>query len=746
MSRNFELLRSVRKEPEALEPVNASVHLPARYPSPSHSAAEERAETSDWARILNVLRKHRKAAILSAAVVFATVALVTFLMRPIYEPEARIEVDPPGAELFKLDGGGAAANDTEYLETQAQALQSDQLAVEVIRNLSLASNADIVNAKDLAKAKAEAPDQNTLNIQLTPAEHAALRAFTARLKVKREPSSRLITVAFAAHDPHLAATITNTVLTTFITRSFEMRHQAAMQSTEWLSKQLDDIKKRMDASNASLADFQRQTGIVDENMSTFTEQMVELNKQLTQAQADRIQLEAYLDKVKSGPDSLPQISADPVIQELTKNLAQSRADYAQVLGLYGTNHPNAKRLEQQINELQAQLDKQRRNIMGDIKTSYAAARAREGLMNNEMSGTTRKLSLMAQFNALKKEANANSELYNNLYAKIKEAGIAAASKSSNVRVVDQAQVLDLPTRPRRMLNLAIGFIGALLVGFVVAFVREGVDTTIRTPEDIRRAIGYSPVSVVPVIGAHKNRYLYGGSKLLSRGASELSQKFFIDNPQSPEAEALRGLHTSVRLARPGRPPKVLLIASPFPGDGKTTVAANLAMALAQHGNTCLIDADLRKSGVAELFGVANRAGVAELLSGTVPVDEAVVPIESVPALFIIPTGSIGANAGELIASSATLELIKTLREKFEFLVIDSPPIVPFADGRALAPLVDGVILVGRSGSTTRDAMVRAMELLDGVHSAPVVEIVLNAADVPTSSYYKTYKTAKAKAS
>jgi capsular exopolysaccharide synthesis family protein len=753
MSKNFELLRRVQKSPDALEPIGAEPSLlPARYEPPSQRAFRAPDEPSDWLRALHIIEKHWKLSAGVAFLILASVAAVTFLMRPVYEPEARLEVDPPGAELFKLEGAGGAFNDTEFLETQAQDIQSDQLAVEVIRNLGLANNSDLVDTKSVEQVAAEPPNTTTLNLKLSPAEHAALRAFNNRLKVKREPNSRLITVAFGAHDPQLAATITNTLLSTFIERSHETRHQAVMQSTEWLTKQLDDIKQRTDQSNRALAEFQKQTGIVDNNMSTFTEQMVELNKQLTLAQADRIQLQAYLDKVKSGPESLPQISADPVIQNLTQQLAQSRADYAQALGLYGKNHPSAKRLENQINELDAQLTKQRANIMGDIKTSYAAARAREGLMNSEMQGTTRKLSLMAEFNALKKEADANSELYNSLYAKVKEAGIAAASKSSNVRIVDQARILDRPTRPRRMLNLALGLFAALLGGIVAAFVREGIDTTIRTPDDIRKALGYSAVSIVPVLGAGNSRYgIYGtrAARLLNRSSKEaFSPTFLIDRPDSPEAEALRGLQTSVKLSRPGHPLQALLIVSPFPGEGKTTLATNLALALAQQARTCLLDADLRKSGVAEILGLPNDKGLSELLSGTLQLEEVQLAIADSPNLTIITTGAAVANPGMLITSDRMAELLKTLRTMYDHVVIDSPPILPFADGRALSPLVDGVVLVGRSGSTTREAMARSVELLEGVHSAPLVDVVLNAADFhsPTSRYYRygnRYRTVKA---
>jgi succinoglycan biosynthesis transport protein ExoP len=197
---------------------------------------------------------------------------------------------------------------------------------------------------------------------------------------------------------------------------------------------------------------------------------------------------------------------------------------------------------------------------------------------------------------------------------------------------------------------------------------------------------------------------------------------------------MRGLYTSVRLSSPGRPPQVILIASPFPGEGKTTVATNLAIALSIHGRTCLLDADLRKSGVAEAFALTNVKGVVDLLKGTAQLDDVRVPIRQAPELTAVPTGPSTSNPGQYVTSGAMANLINTLRLEYEFVVIDSPPLLPFADARALAPLVDGVVLVGRFGSTTCEAMTRSIELLEGVHSAPILDVVLNAADIHDKNY------------
>lgn len=701
-------------------------------------------KTPEWVMALSVLRKHWKLSAIFAAVVLLTTIVVTISMRTIYEPSARIEVDPPG-ETFSLEGANSGTSDAEYLETQSKNLKNDKLAIAVIRKLHLDQNPDLV------------PDPNTRarnhiqgypvanSVQLTPAENAALGAFKGRLRVERDTASRLITVSFASHDPRLAALITNAVVDTFIDQTYEEQHDAIMKSSEWLSKQLDDIRTRMETSNKVLTDFQKSAGIADleDNRSTFTQQMTELSTQLTQAQADRIQLEALLASVRHGsPDSLPDVRSNPVVQQLSTHLAEQRAELAQDMVIYGKNHPAVKKLQSQVDELQAQLDAQKTAILQSIRTSYAAAHAKEQLMDSEIKGTSNELSKMAQYNALKKEAEANSELYNTLYAKIKEAGIAAASKSSNLRVVDEARVLTSPTRPNRMLNYMIGLLAALVGGVALAFLREQVDQRIFTPEDVRHWIRGANICIVPLFFSPQSRALPAGNGTdkSTREREKLAPgvRFLLDRPHSMEAEALRSLYTSIMLSRRGTPPQAVLVISSFPGEGKTTVAVNLALAMAQHGSTCIVDADLRRGRVAAAFGLNSKVGLSDVLSGNATLDSVLLTVPSLDNLTVVPAHAGDINAGTLVCSEAMQNVITELRERFRFIVIDSAPLLPFADGRALSASADGLIFVGRSGITTRSVVRRSLELLEEVHAAPVLEFVLNAADL-NSPHYRYYQ-------
>jgi len=687
-----------------------------------HAGVPRQHEPPELVRTIAVLKKHWRLSLIFAVFISGTVALITFLSKPVYEPVARIEIDPPGSEIFSLQRPGSETNESAYVETQAQDLQGDGLAVDVIRRLNLVQNSELVNRRLAQRAPAAA---NADRDELTPAESAALEAFHSRLKIRRDATSHLVSISFASHDPRLAATVVNTLLTQFIERQHKARHDAILQSTEWLARQLDDVRARMEASNRAVAEFQAATGLgdVDADRSTYSQAVTELNGQFLQARAERIRLEALLDKsLKQGPESLPQVEDNLVVQKLSEKLAESHVELSQARVIYGSEHSKVKKLQREIDELQAQLVARREAILNELQLSYAIARKHEQLLANQMKGTTKLGTQMAQYSALKKQAQADAELYNSLYARVREAGVAAASKSSNIRIVDKARVLDKPTRPNRKTDLLLGLVAAAIGGLVLAFLREAVDNRIYTPEDIAKWVGPSSVAILPVMQAARHK------KDLP-----VRPPFLLDDPSSPQAEAVRGLDMEIRLQH-SRTPQVLLITSALAAEGKTTVAINLAIALGQQCRTCIVDADLRRSGVAAAFGLKAEQGLAAVLGGSVSLEQVLIASGSIPHLSVLPAGPMMAVPGQLVCSQAMRDVLLQLRQRFDCVVIDSPPVLPYADGRALAVAADAVVLVGRSGVTTREAMMRALQLLEDAHGAPVIKIVLNATDGNAAHY------------
>jgi polysaccharide biosynthesis transport protein len=747
MSKNFELLSRLGTESHVLEQ-NTDRFLPnAKLATGARESRESagvplREPSGEWQRARHILLRHWRLSALFAGAVVVAVVLVTLLTKPVYEATASLEVDPPGAEVFSLESRSPGGSDVEYIGTQARNLESDALAIAVIRQMHLDQNPEFTRRGlftrmlgVFASSKKRNSQPETKLLTLTPEESAALAYFQSQLSITRDSTSRLLSVSFASHDPELAAEVTNTLAATFIDRMYQTRHAAIMQSTEWLSKQLDDIRAKTDESNRALVDFQRTSGIADleRDRSTVSEEMTELSRQKTLASADRMQFESFLQKAKrDNIDTLPQVQTSPVVQQLSQKLAEARAELSQASAVYGTSHPTVKKLQNGVDELEAQLRLQRNLIVSQMEMSYSAALGRERLVDAEMKGATKKLGLVAEYNNLKKQSQTNTELYDALYGRVKEAGIAAASKSSNIRVVEEARVLDSPTRPKPLKNFGFGLLAAIVGGLMLAFGYEAIDTRIHDIEDIRQYTGISAVAVLPISGAQGNGVRRLGS-LRDRPA-----RFLAEDPQSEQSEAMRSMHTTLVLSNPNRPPQMVLVTSSLPGEGKSTVAINLATMLARQGRTCLLDADLRRPAVAQAFNLVSDVGVREHLTGAVPVESILFAVEEVRNLAIIPAGS--AVHDSEVPFERMRELLRALRARFDFVVVDSPPILAYADGRALAPFVDGIVFVSRANMVTREALTRSLELLDEVHSAPVIEIVLNGASAKSQTYgYSSYR-------
>jgi polysaccharide biosynthesis transport protein len=726
MSESLELIASS----SAISRRYADAHLASDHPS---KAIPRAPEPNDLRRAAFILQKHWCAVLLFAAITLASVTLVTFLMKPVYEPEGKLQIDSPGTETFSLDTSRAATSDSEYISTEAEKLQSADLALATIRTLHLDQNPQLIG-----KSKTTAAGIRS-STGLTERERAALRYFQLNLSVQRDPGTRLVAVKFGSHDPQLSAAVVNATMTLFVERSYESQHEEIMRSSLWLAKQLDDIREKMDDSSRRLAQYQHAHRIADigGNSNTVAEQMANFNKQLADAQAERIQLQAYLARDKED-DSLPQVGANAVIQGLTQKQAETSAQLAQARVIYGANHPNVRQLENEATELKRQIEAQQATIVAELRTSYSAARAREYALQGEVATVTARLSHMEEYTNLQKEADADRQLYDNLYAKVKEAGIAAASKSSNIHIVDQAPVLDGPTRPHRIFNLLAALLFGLVGGIGLAFVKEGMEDRLYTADDVRNWTGLQSIAVIPAISSNGGNWHRIRTILDDTNETLIPSRMLLDRPHAPESEALNALHTVLLLAQREAPRPVLVVTSPLPGEGKTTVATNLAVALAKRGKTCLVDADLRRPQAAVALRVPSPdRGLVEALQGSAPLEEVIYPVPGVKDLSLLASWTFTQEAGDLITTSTMRPLIARLRELFEFVVIDTPPILPYADGRVLATLADGLLIVNRASVTPRTAMTRSLELLNEVRSAPILSVVLNAADFrcPDYRYY-----------
>jgi capsular exopolysaccharide synthesis family protein len=483
-----------------------------------------------------------------------------------------------------------------------------------------------------------------------------------------------------------------------------------------------------------------------------TQKLSDINRELTGAQADRINKEAVYKSAEAGNyDSIPAVRQSGVIQDLQKQQGALSTQYAEAVTQYGPKFPKVVRLQEQIKELDQVITREKLNIANEVEAEYRGARQREMLLDQALEQQKKEASAMAdrmvQYNILKRDAEANKQLYDGLQQKLKEAGISAGLRSSNIRVVDPALVPTYPSKPQKSRNISLAILVGLVGGIGLALLREYLDNTVKNPDDIENLARLPSLAVVPAFASPNGSSSRGRlPKLLKGQASSAAREGRVElvshlQPQSQISEAFRALRTSLLLSQADHPPQVILMTSALPREGKTTAAANLAVTLAQLGDkTLLVDGDLRKPGVSRALNMSGGkyAGLSSYLAGVSTLDLITVQHPGISNLSVIPTGPVPPNPADLLSSHRLSDMILELRQRYKFVVIDSPPIMAATDAVILSVLADGVLLVVRSGQTPKEAFTRTCELLTSVKSR-VLGVVLNAVDSSSPDYYYSYR-------
>jgi capsular exopolysaccharide synthesis family protein len=560
-----------------------------------------------------------------------------------------------------------------------------------------------------------------------------------------------VQISYTHPDPRLATEIVNALVRTFIEENFKTKYEAVTQTSDWLSTELADLQLRVQTSQEKLVRYQKDHSIlgVDEKQNIVTAKLDELNKELTSAETDRIQKESNNSLAVNGdPAAFSKPShegASSMLQKLREREAELNTQHAQATTQFGSGYPKVIELNNQLKQLRTEIAAEETRMQREIRDEYLAAVRREDLLKtafNQQKQEANQLNESAiEYSVLKREAESNRQLYQDLLQRLKEAGVSAGLRSSNIRVVDIARVPIQPIKPNVPRNLELGLLLGLGCGIGLAFVLESLDTSIRNMEEL------SAISTLPGLGTiplqlSTNGHLRKRLKTVSANTekSELPALVTYARPKSQAAEAYRSLRTSILLSSYGSPPKVILVTSAMPQEGKTTISANSALVLAQRGSrVLLVDADLRRPGIDKLFGFRSRGGLSSLISGVDKVEDVVVKFAEVPNLWILPAGPIPPQPAELLGSSVMKDHIAHWRTVFDHIIIDTPPCLSVTDAVLLSPEADRVILVARSGKTSKYALRRACDLLLQVN-ARVMGIVLNALNTRSAEgyYYGRY--------
>jgi capsular exopolysaccharide synthesis family protein len=694
---------------------------------------------------LLILRKHQWLILSFSLAVVTIVAIATFRMQAVYTAVSRIEIDrentnvlPQGADSFDL----VTDMDT-YIETQSRILTSETLALRTIRDSGLIPHADFGGTASAS----EAITSGSLMNHRRPPE---LGGFLGSLTVKRVPQSRLLDVSFESTNPEQAAQILNFHIQSFIEQNYRSRYDTTAKASEWLKNQLSELKVKVQKSEDARLSYERQHQIweLNDKQNITTQRLNDVNKELTDAQSDRMRKEALYEFAKSGNiDAVPQLRQNSALQELQRKRSDGYALYLDVLNQYGPNFPKVQRLQAQLKEMDGLIEKEKLNILEGLGNDYNAARQREGLLTealNEQKTEVNQMSeSMVEYNILKREAEATKTMYDGLLTKLNESLLAAGLKSSNIRVVDYAMIPSTPTRPAKTRNVALSFVVGLVGGIGLALLREYLDNTVKTPDDIETLVRLPSLAVVPAFvsenGNGKRNKLLG--VVGTNGHEKRIELVAQHLPKSQMSEAFRALRTALLLSQADHPPQVVLVTSALPREGKTTAAANLAVTLAQLGDrTLLLDCDLRKPGIVRLLNLTDGkyAGLSSYLAGVSTLDLVAVAHPVIPNLVVIPTGPLPPNPADLLSSHRLADALRQLRTQYKFIVIDSPPVMAATDAVILSVQADGVLLVVRSGETPKEAFTRARDLLTSV-KCHLLGVVLNAVDSGAPDYYYSYR-------
>jgi polysaccharide biosynthesis transport protein len=717
--------------------------------------------------------------------------LITLASPTLYTARSVLKIEPQNPTVTGVTGvGESLPNQSEvgpydYYQTQFTLLKSEPLRARVIKKLNLEKSAaftgdsgpsfvepivawisagyeELKNAV-VAGFGGKAEQASQAESQRSPYELGVAPWLVGRysrfLTVQPVRNTRLVELVFNTPDPKLSQDLANNHAASFIEMILENRFGLTKEARDFLGARLAELREKVQNAEQKLNRFRQQHGVVsfDKGENIAVDRLVDLNKVLTQARAERIQAESlYRTTREKNTEHLSNVLSNPLIQQIKASLANLETEKSRLLSIFTPEHPRIQELNQQINEARRGLRAEINNIVRGIESTYAAARAREDSLDKEAK-TQQEAALSLKevgidYAVLNEEVVVNRGLYENVLKRLHETNVANDLAASNMQIVQRAELPTAASSPNWTRNLAISAILGLLLAVGLGFFLEYMDVTVNTPEGVWAAVSLTTLGVVPHVKSLPDKFrsgslLGGSSKRLQvpeRANDAISKELVMARDQiSLTAESYRTIRAALLLSRAEHPPKVILLTSPSPGEGKTVTTINLGMALAQSEQMVLvIDADLRKGRCHKLVNVPNQNGLVNVLTGQIGL-RSVIKETAVRNFFVLPRGALPPNPADLLMSHKMNEVMQELRRSFDFVLIDSPPAIAVSDAAVVSALCDGVLLVFHAQKTSAHAARQAVDRLQSI-GATTLGVILNGVDIRNPdyvdyrSYYPTY--------
>lgn len=724
------------------------------------TAPQEPESALSPALILRAVRKHWVILVVTIAVCLLSAWVYTNNQRKIYEAVASVQLDPQPVMPLGNTGSVESGYDNywsnlEYFATQHQVITSRKIAMLVVGRLGL--------AKDSAFIANTLPPGPVLARKFTTEE--AAEVLRARLKVEPIEDSRLARVKYTDADPARAQRILSAVVDTYVEQNLDSSLAASNKTSDWLDTQLARLKTELESQEMDLHDYKSKYNLLsvsyDDQTNMLRMEIQQLNSNLTAIKSRRESVLARLSVLQKvnldDPTDVPssELVTNGALGALRSEYVMAARKRAELLAEgKGEQHPEVRTATSALESTRTALVRELQNVKEGCALDLASVnRELGGLSGLYETAKQQALELNLkelEFSRLRRSKDNTEKLFGMVLERSTESGMSKMMPFNNVRVLDRPLKPIAPIFPKMSANLALGLVAGLLLGFAGALGRDLLDRTVRNAEDAERELGLASLGSLPDVqldssAAAVGYYGYGRRRRARQVSSpdkvrdeNLKPELLVhSHPKSVIAEAARAIRTNLMFMSPDHPFRCLLVTSAGPSEGKTTVAANIAVAMAQTGQSvCLVDCDLRRPRVHALFGESNDVGITTALLDPSQLGE-IVASTDVPNLFVLRAGPTPPNPADLMHSEAFGRILEALRARFDRIVVDSPPIGLVTDGVIVSTRVDATVLVVRALTTRRDAARKAVRTLRDV-GANCAGFVLNAVATPSRGYYTGY--------
>jgi polysaccharide biosynthesis transport protein len=716
--------------------------------------------------LLRTFHRRKHVIVLTASVVFLLSVCACVLTTRRYTARSVIQLQKSSSDSLGLDSlmGAAAGGASDSLsvnidlQTQADILQSEALALKVIKDLNLEQNQDFKPHFSpagwaLGLLSPRGPQDPThASLEDSPGRRGNMvRAFGNNLKVKVTAGTRLLEVNYTNRDPKVAAAVVNDLVQALIDYTFQTKFTATNQVSQWLEGQLGDLRKQSEQLQSRVVALQQGSGIFGVGgtdlqgkpviYSPVLDRLQQSTAQLSQAEMNRVLKASVADVVKTGnAELISQLSGTSLanaggqgvvnsltlIQSLRLQEATLQSQIDQDSSQFGAAYPKLIQERASMKGLQQSLQQEvgriGERVENDLEVAAKAEKGARAAYETDRSAAEKLNDKSIEYAILSKEADQSQELYQDLLKRLKEAGILEGLHSSNITVVDQASAPAKPSKPQIPLYLALGMGLGLFLGCATALLVEAIDNKIQDAEEIE-AMQIPVLGIAPQIEANR------------------ASAIMLDSPHAAFGESVRRLRSGLLISCSGRPPQVLLVSSAGPGEGKSTLALNLAASLSRfEKNVLLVEADMRRPVLRRRLGLDGTDGLSTMLSDR-DSGSSVLQVPASPNLHLLPGGPVPPYPAELIGSQRMRTLVEEWKEQFDFIVVDSPPVLPVTDAQLLEEMADATILLARVGVTTRPALERAYKLLL-MHrkepTRPAIGVLLNFVARRSAAHYGYY--------